>query len=88
MYGVPPRTIARESALGDPDRLQVGEVLTIPRLSGALHRVAPGETVEQIAARAGVPLQEVLAVNMLDAASVTPGLVLLLPDAAALPHGK
>jgi LysM repeat protein len=61
--------------------LWVGQVLTIPSQPGWLYRVQPGESIDQIAARSGVPAQTILAASGLTAASV--GDVVLIPDQAA-----
>ena len=41
-YGVTPSTISNASGLANPDRLQVGQVLTVPAQPGYLYRVQPG----------------------------------------------
>jgi LysM repeat protein len=78
-------SIVRESGLTNPNALRVGQVLTIPRESGALYRVQSGDTAEQVAAKWGVPLELVREANGLPAVSATlaPGAVLLIPSSAA-----
>ena len=83
MYGVTPASVANASGLQNPDRLQVGQVLTIPNQSGWLYRVQPGETLDQIAARTGVSSDAIATVSHLTAASVRAGDVILVPDLAA-----
>jgi LysM repeat protein len=83
MYGVTPASLANASGLQNPDRLQVGQVLTIPNQSGWLYRVQPGETLDQIAARTGVSSDTIATVSHLTAASVRAGDVILVPDRAA-----
>ena len=84
MYGVSSASIAQASGLQDPDRIRVGQVLTIPSQPGWLYRVQPGETLDQIAARSGVATQTLASASGLTAASVAPGQVLLIPDASAV----
>jgi LysM repeat protein len=80
MYGVSPASVSNASGLANPDRLQVGQVLTIPNQPGYLYRVQPGETLEQIAARTGISSDTIATVSRLTVASVRPGDVLLIPD--------
>jgi LysM repeat protein len=82
MYGVTPASVVNASGLQNPDRLQVGQVLTIPKKSGWLYRVQPGETLDQIAARTGVSSDAIATVSHLTAASVRAGDVILVPDLA------
>ena len=58
-------------------------MLTIPEQPGYLYRVQPGETLEQIAARTGVPPDTIASVSRVDGASVRAGDVVLIPDLAA-----
>ncbi len=84
MYGVSPASVANASGLHNPDRLQVGQLLTIPNQSGWLYRVQPGETLDQIAARTGVSSDTIATVSHLTVASVRAGDVILIPDLTAL----
>jgi LysM repeat protein len=79
-YGVSAASIAQASGLRNPDRLQIGQVLTIPSQPGWLYRVQPGETLDQIAARTGVASDLIASASGLSAASVGPGTVVLIPD--------
>jgi LysM repeat protein len=83
MYGVTPASVSQASGLQNPDRLQVGQVLTIPNQSGYLYRVQPGETLDQIAARTGISSATIATVSKLQMASVRAGDVLLIPDQSA-----
>ena len=67
-------------ACSDPNLLQPGQVLTIPRDSGWLYRVQPNETLEQIAARFGVSVQDLLMASMLSSPSVHAGDLLFIPN--------
>jgi LysM repeat protein len=84
MYGVSAASIAQASGLQNPDRLRIGQVLTIPSQPGWLYRVQPGDTLDQIAARSGIASQQIASASGLTAASVAPGQVLLIPDASAV----
>jgi LysM repeat protein len=80
MYGVSAASIAQASGLRNADQLQVGQVLTIPSQPGSLYRVQPGETLDQIAARTGVPTDIIVAASKLPTDQVRPGEVILIPD--------
>jgi spore germination protein YaaH len=80
MYGVSPASVANASGLQEPDRLRVGQILTIPLQPGWLYRVQPGETIDQIAARTGVPSDTIVSASKLNTASVRAGDVILIPD--------
>jgi LysM repeat protein len=80
MYGVSVASIAQASGLQHPDLIQVGALLTIPAQPGWLYRVQPGETLDQIAARTGVPSTSIAAASGMAVASVGPGTVILIPD--------
>ena len=54
MYGVSSASIIQASGLPNPDRLRIGQVLTVPNQPGWLYRIQPGETLDLIAARTGV----------------------------------
>jgi LysM repeat protein len=77
------------SGLQNPDSIRPGQVLTIPKEPGSLYRVQPGETLEMIAARTGVPVEIIASASSLPNTSVQPGEVILIPDqAAAKNQGK
>jgi spore germination protein len=88
LYGVSPASISQASGLQNPDRLRVGQVLTIPRQPGWLYRVQAGETLDQIAARTGVTTEIILSASKLGTDTVEPGDVILIPDQAAAAAGK
>jgi spore germination protein len=88
MYGVSVASIANASGLQNPDRLQVGQVLTIPAEPGWLYRVQPGETLDQIAARSGVSANEIADASGLTEASVSAGEVVLIPDKTEIASSK
>lgn len=81
LYGVSPASIAQASGLQNPDRLRIGQVLTVPIEPGYLYRVQPGETLDQIAARTGVSSQIILSASQVATTdNVQPGDVILIPD--------
>jgi len=88
MYGVSPASVSNASGLANPDRLQVGQVLTIPNQPGYLYRVQAGETLEQIAARTGVSSDTIATVSRLTVANVRAGDVLLIPDLTVASKSK
>jgi LysM repeat protein len=79
-FGVSGDTIVRTSGLQDPNLLQPGQVLTIPRESGWLYRVQPGETLEMIALRFGVMVSDVVSANSLVTSVVHAGDLLFIPS--------
>jgi LysM repeat protein len=79
-YGVSLASVINASALRNPDSLRVGQVLTIPSQPGYLYRVQPGETLDQIAARAGVSVDSIAAASQLTSTTVRGGEVLLIPQ--------
>ena len=79
-FGVSGASIVHASGLADPNLLQPGQVLTIPRDSGWLYRVQANETIEQIALRFGVSAQDVLMASMLSSPSLHAGDLLFIPN--------
>ena len=62
------------------DQLRVGQVLTIPNQTGWLYRIQPGETLNQIASRTGVPTEIIVSASMLSGELVQAGDVILIPE--------
>jgi LysM repeat protein len=79
-FGVSSSSVISASGLRNADALRVGQVLTIPSQPGYLYRVQPGETLDQIAARAGVASDSIVAASQLPEATVHVGDVLLIPE--------
>jgi LysM repeat protein len=80
MYGVSSASIIQASGLQNPDRLRIGQVLTVPNQPGWLYRIQPGETLDLIAARTGVATDLIASASQLSNASVRAGDVILIPD--------
>jgi hypothetical protein len=71
-----------EGVLRDGELIE-GAFLDIPSANGILHRLQPGETLMDIAARYGVELQAILdhpANASISSPSVPPSIVILVPD--------
>jgi LysM repeat protein len=83
MFGVSTASVVQASGLRDPDRLRVGQLLTIPAQPGWLYRVQPGESLGQIAARTSVSSEMIIAASNLATDTVRAGDVILIPDPAA-----
>jgi LysM repeat protein len=80
VYGVSPASIIQASGLQNPDRLRIGQVLTVPNQPGWLYRIQPGETLDLIAARTGVATDLIASASNLSNTSARPGDVILIPD--------
>jgi LysM repeat protein len=80
MYGVSSASIIQASGLQNPDRLRIGQVLTVPEQPGWLYRMQPGETLDLIAARTGVATDLIASASNLSNTSVRAGDVILIPD--------
>src|SRR5437763_10189037 len=65
-YSVSTETVRAANALADPDLLQVGEPLVVPRVDGILHQVVAGETLHDIADDYGVDVADLVSANALD----------------------
>jgi LysM repeat protein len=81
-FGVSTESIIRASGLADPNLLVPGQLLTIPRDTGWLYRVQPNETLEQIANRFGLSVDDLMASSMLASPVVYPGDLLFIPNRA------
>ncbi len=76
--------IAQANQIADPNRIQVGTVLTIPGWSQVSYTVRPGDTLYLIANRFGTPLNLILKVNQItDPSQIFPGQTLTIPQPRA-----
>lgn len=81
-FGVSLETILWANAGLRASRIQPGQKIAIPPLSGVLHQVGPGETVEGIAALYGIPGSAILAANRgILPAAFREGDALMVPNA-------
>src|SRR5215212_2687837 len=79
-------TLMWANNLRDPNKLYVGQELTILPVSGVLHTVAAGETVPALAERYTVGLARVAEANgLVEPFGVRPGDQLLIPDGRPRP---
>lgn len=62
--------------------LKIGQVLTIPPISGLIHKVAPGDSLNSIARKYDVPSQAIADFNyILDTSKLAVGTELVIPNA-------
>ncbi|MCC6905923.1 MAG: LysM peptidoglycan-binding domain-containing protein, partial [Anaerolineae bacterium] len=83
-YGVTIEAIMQANGLANPDRIVVGQVLSIPRElegGGQLHVIRSGETLSLIAARYGVSIEAIMQANGLASADrIVAGQQLTIPS--------
>ncbi|MFL6845977.1 MAG: LysM peptidoglycan-binding domain-containing protein [Allosphingosinicella sp.] len=63
--GVPLAELVRLNALSDPDRINVGQVLSIRRLTETVYVVQRGDTLSAIAGHYRIPLSALIAANQI-----------------------
>lgn len=88
-FGVSVEALAAANSISDINVLAVGQVLVIPGASQTLPFVAsyPGETLEDVALRWGIPADQLAAINKLDqSARLFPGQPVYLPP--SIPAGE
>jgi peptidoglycan endopeptidase LytE len=85
-FGVDAETIVTANSLSNPDRIKVGDELTILPVSGVVHTVRAGQTLSGIAALYKVDLGPIIDFNYLDDADIIAvGKELIIPGARPLP---
>jgi murein DD-endopeptidase MepM/ murein hydrolase activator NlpD len=80
-YGVSMMTLWWANNLKSKDDLHLGQVLTIPPVSGLVLTVTASDTLASVAARYKVDEQEILKANKLDDPNLVVGQVLAIPGA-------
>ncbi len=84
-YGIDIDTVAAANELHDPQRLQVGQSLTILTVKGALHTVGAGDNLWDIARSYQVKTQDIVEANLLmDPSALRVGQKLVIPGAQAV----
>jgi LysM repeat protein len=82
--GLDPATLVSVNELEDPDTLQPGRELIIPRSDGVLHIVESGETLRSIADRYGIQTTALIDANGISAPDdISVGMRLFIPRAWA-----
>lgn len=80
-FGVSVSSILWANNISDADSISLGQVLRIPPVSGVIHKVAKGETVNSIADIYGADSEEIIAFNGLSVGGgVFEGDELIIPD--------
>ncbi len=83
-YGIDIDTVVAANELSDPQRLQVGQNLTILTVKGALHTVRAGDNLWDIARTYQVKTQEIVDANQLsDPSALKIGQKLVIPGGQA-----
>ena len=85
-FGISTETILWANGLGSRATLQPGQELTIPPVSGVLHKVQRGDTLYDIALAYSVPLEKIAEANALeDPDRLTVDQLLVIPGGRPLP---
>ena len=84
-FGVSMMTVWWANHLSSKDALKAGEDLVIPPVSGLVVTVAPGDTLDSLAAANGISVDDIVAVNQLKDTNLIVGQVLVLPGAKGAP---
>lgn len=83
-YGISPETLMWANPdMGDPDLLQVGQTLVIPPVTGVLHEVTEGDTLNYLAAYYRAEVAPIAEANRLE-----PPFVINIGQLLVVPGGK
>lgn len=80
-FGVTVDTLISFNDIRNTRAIRIGSFLKIPNMNGILHEVAPGDTLDSIAAKYSISPDRVAEVNRLDSGILREGRKLFLPDA-------
>lgn len=82
-FGVSVASILWANKISDADSISPGQVLRIPPVSGVIHKVAKGETIDTIAETYGAESEEIIVFNGLSVrGGIFEGDELIIPDGA------
>jgi len=84
-FGVSMMTVWWANHMTSKDSLHVGETLVIPPVNGLVVTVAPGDTLDSIAAANKIDVADIVALNDLQDPNLIVGEVLVLPGAKGAP---
>ena len=84
-FGVSMMTVWWANNLTSKDAVKAGEDLVIPPVSGLVVTVAPGDTLDSLAAANKITVDDIVAVNELKDTNLIVGQVLVLPGAKGAP---
>jgi peptidoglycan DL-endopeptidase LytF len=80
-FGITPETVLWANNLGNGQFLSIGQQLTIPPVSGVLHRVRNGDTPGSVAETYGADVARIVEINHLtNLATIQEGQLLIVPD--------
>lgn len=82
-YGVSTNSILWANNISNPDSIKPGQILRIPPISGVVHIVKKGDTIEALARKYGAEADKIIAFNVLPA-----GGELDIDDEIIIPDGK
>lgn len=82
-FGTDPDSLAVLNEMSNWNRLQPGQILRVLSLPGLLHRVAPGDSVGEIAERYRIDCEDIMAVN-----AIRPGDDLTVGKEIILPYAR
>lgn len=79
-FGISANTIRWANGLADTDMVEAGRKLTILPVSGVLHTVGGGETINSIANQFNTSRERIISVNDLELTGLKTGKRLIIPD--------
>lgn len=79
-FGISANTVRWANGLADTDAIEPGRKLTILPVSGVLHTVGSGDSVQSLAQKFDTDAQRIVAVNDLELGGLKPGKRIIIPD--------